>query len=121
MKERVLQQVAYERYKLLWMIRYDKSLLDLAERIVFEERRHPECKEMTYTDAAYFLLGYAEKTDEEREDLYPDYAAFISGIYTDEATMAFLLTEEEKKIYDYFRKTDKRVLLGSRFSFEGTS
>ena len=121
MKERTLQHIAYERYKLLWMIRYGKTALDLAERIVYEERRHAECREMTHNDAAFFLLNYAEAKDGEKDPLYPDYPAFLSGIYTDEVTMAFLLTEEEKKVYDYFRKTDKKVPVGRRFSFEGAS
>ena len=66
MKERTLQHIAYERYKLLWMIRYGKTALDLAERIIYEERRHAECRDMTYNDAAFFLLNYAEAKDGEK-------------------------------------------------------
>ena len=95
---------AYARYKLLWMLYHDVSLLDMSEMLLYEQRSHLECEKDAYPDAALKLLSYAENDIRRSGRLYPDFSAFQSGAYQDEQMMRRLLHKDELEAWRYYRE-----------------
>ena len=98
-----IQKIAFERFKLWWMIKHGASLGDFADQLEVQLELDNEIEPVTDPLDVSFR-GLMEKWEDERGFngccIWPCFKEFCNHEYRDEKLMSMLLTDAEYEIYE---------------------
>lgn len=87
-----IKKIAYEKYRLDWMIAHGHSLTELLRDLEFLSREDPDCNLLTLFENWEYDNGFGG-------ELWVCYDEFLESEYKDESYMKELLTEDEYELY----------------------
>lgn len=99
-----IQKIAFERFKLWWMIKHSASLGDFADQLEVQLKLDNKIEPVTDPLDVSFR-GLMEKWEDERWFngcfcIWPCFKEFCDHEYRDEKLMSMLLTDAEYEIYE---------------------